>query len=75
VVDSEPAEIKSPFNSISHFVSRTTVRNVDLRKSFPWRSQHNQPPISAGEEHLLKMPTLAMRPFTLRAIRRDQERF
>lgn len=66
----EPVEVKSPFASIASFHSRTAVRSVDLRKEFVWRSQHNQAPVSSGEEALLKMPTLYMRPFAMRAIRR-----
>lgn len=51
------------------------MHDVDLRKEFEWRSRHNTEPITAGEEKLLKMPTLYMRPFKLNKAGRDDAKF
>jgi hypothetical protein len=64
-------QVKSPFPSIASFQSRTTVREVDLRKELEWRSRHNIEAISEGEEKLLKMPSLYMREFKLKPIVRE----
>mgnify|MGYP000941401882 FL=1 len=69
----EGVEVKSPFNSISSFKSRTIVKDVDLKSQLDWRSRSNEAPISEGEEKLLKMPTLYMRPFQFKQISRESE--
>ena len=62
----ENHQVDSPFATITPFISKTAIRDVDLNTEFDWKSRRVPLPVNQGEEKLLKMPTLHMRKFASR---------